>query len=39
MFKDILLALSRDTTMVSSEFTVSINEGKSLPVQKKLRHQ
>ena len=27
MFKDILFALSHDTIMVSSEFTVSINEG------------
>ena len=36
MFKDILFTLSHDTIMVSSEFTVSINEGKSLPVQKKL---
>ena len=39
MFKDILFALSHDTIMVSSEFTVSINEGKSLPVQKESHQQ
>ena len=38
MFKDILFALSHYTITVSSEFTVSINMGKSLP-EKKKNHQ
>ena len=34
MFKDISFALSHDTIMICSKFTVSTNEGKSFPVQK-----
>ena len=34
MFEDILFALSHDTIIISSEFAVSINEGRYLPQQK-----